>query len=208
MAFSYHNSPCFIETDLTIPDRPTKGPRKLVRQTNEWINYFGDFPAACAEISGKINGTHVLEVPVNSRVLLLHPTRKEVKDVQRDVRDKVELVYSQLELFADSGIIAWKKETGGAEVRYGDETVTLYFKLCEETSMFHVVMSGDPENFASFLYCLRMIFITPGLFVSFDFDLTQEDVDRASVVTRERFVVKPKEENPDWMTDENADWKP
>lgn len=206
--FSYHNSPSLIDMDLMIPDKPTTGPHKLKRQTNEWTSYFGDYPSACAEIiNGRFKGTHVLEVPVNSNALLLHPTRKEVKEVQCDVRDKVQHIYSQLELFAENGIITWKKETGGAEIRYRDETATLHFKLCEKTSMFHVAIDAS-ENFASFIYCLRMIFITPGFFVTFEFDLTQEDVDRASVVTHERCIVPLKEENPEWMTDENADWNP
>ncbi len=54
-----------------------------------------------------------------------------------------------------------------------------------------------------------MIFITPGLFVSFDFELNAEDIQRASTVTFELSLIQPeKEEEPAWLKDENADWTP
>jgi hypothetical protein len=201
---------------MDLPEVPVKGPRRLRRQTNEWLNYFGDYScgcvdsSACAEIVTKlydVNG-HILEVPVNSAVLHNYPTRKEVKEVQCNVRDKVVLIYTQLEIFAENGLITWKKETGGAEIRYRDEIISLRFKLCETTSMFHVIAVGSLDNFASFIYCLRMLFITPGFFVDFEFELTQEDVDRANAVTLEPSLANAKEEEPEWLNDTNADWKP
>lgn len=216
--FSSNNSPFIVEEmDLSIPDQvlPSR-PAPLRRGTNAWMNYFGQYPRACAEIIDgnirELNGSHVLEVPVNSNALRLYPTRSEIAAVQCDVRDKVEQIYSQIELFGDNGLIEWKRLTGGAEIRYQNEVIYLQFKICEETSMFHVIISkpagGPMDNLASFIYCLRMIFITPGLFVTFDFELTQEDVERASVVTFETSVAQPKEEEPAWMNDEIADWKP
>lgn len=218
MAFSNNNSPFIVEEmDLSIPDQvlPSR-PAPLKRGTNEWINYFGQYPRACAEIiTGNIrefNGSHVLEVHVNSNALRLYPTRPEIAAVQCDVRDKVESIYSQLEIFADNGLITLKKLTGGAEIRYQNEVVFLQFKICEETSMFHVIISkpagGPMDNLASLIYCLRMIFVSPGFFVTFDFELTQEDVERASVVTFETSVAQPKEDEPAWMNDANADWRP
>jgi hypothetical protein len=125
----------------------------------------------------------------------------------------------QLEMFADSGMITWKKVTGGANIQFQNETIFLQFKLCEDTSMFHVLVSKasrilwgkltypEMENISSFIYCLRMIFITPGLFTTFDFDLTYDDIQRASEITFELSLVLP-EAPPDWLNDDNADWAP
>lgn len=223
--FSDNNSPFIVEDiDLTtvVPSAPAR-PWPLVRQTNNWINYFGDYPSACAEIingniqesvgrTGKYITRHVLQLPVNSTSLALYPTRNQIAVVQRDVRDKVERIYDQLEMFAENGLFAWKKTTGGAELVFQGETVFLHFKLCEETSMFHALISKRPimsrglvypemQNLSSLIYCLRMIFVTPGIFVSFDFELTWEDLQQASGVTFELSVIPPSDEEPEWLND-------
>lgn len=231
--FSDHNAPYLANNaDLTVvpvPDLPAR-PRPLKRQTNEWINYFGDYPAACAEIingniqasvgrTGKYITRHVLQLPVNSSDLLIHPTNQEIAAVQRDVADKVILIYTQLEIFADNGFFTLRKKTGGAEIDFQGETIFIHFKLCQETSMFHTLISKrsrmireliypEMDNISSLIYCLRMIFVTPGIFVSFDFELTCEDIQTASVVTFELSIVPPEEEEPEWLNDTNADWPP
>ena len=229
--FTDYNAPYMANhADLllvAVPDEPPR-PRPLKRQTNDWINYFGDYPAACAEIiNGNIHSSvgrtgiyitrHVLQLPVDSNNLLLHPTNQEIAAVQRDVRDKVQLIYTQLEIFADNGFFTMKKTTGGAEIDFQGETVIFHFKLCQETSMFHTLVSKrsrmmrdlvypDMDNISTLMYCLRMIFVTPGIFISFDFDLTCEDIQVASVVTFELSIVPPPEEEPEWLNDTNADW--
>ena len=224
--FSDHNAPYIVGERLSAgpSEGPSEGPSKpwpLVRQTNEWINYFGEFGVACAEIntergfqtrigrSGNFITRHVLQVPINSNILLLSPTNIEVGAVQREVRDKVEWIYMQLEVFEDVGL-RWKKVNGGANLTYQGEDIFLRFILVEETSMFHVIISKrsrylmgeltypDMENVSSLIYCLRMIFVTPGLFNSFDFELNAEDIERASVVTFELGLAQPQEE-PEWL---------
>jgi hypothetical protein len=231
--FSQQNSSTIFEhidyvVETVIPDRPPK----LVRQTNEWINYFGQYPIACAEIvsetkfQDKIGRTgnyitrHILQSPVNSRVLSLSPTRCEVATVQRQVRDKANSIYAQLEIFADNGLITMTKVTGGAKLTYQGNEIFIKFYIVEETSMFHATISKsaiyfngvthpEMDDVSSLMYCLRMIFITPGLFVSFDFELNAEDIQRASSVTFELSLIQPeKEEEPAWLNDENADWTP
>ena len=229
--FSDNNAPYIADSadlSLDIPDEPPRI-RPLVRQTNDWINYFGDYPAACAEIiSGNIQAhvgrtgqyitRHVLQLPINSNNLLLYPTTREIAAVQRDVQNKIEVIYMQLEVFADNGLITFRKTTGGAEIVFQGETIILHFKLCQETSMLHALISKRPrmireliypemDNISSLIYCLRMIFVTPGIFVTFDFDLNCEDIQRASVVTFELSIVPPAEE-PEWLNDTNADWSP
>jgi hypothetical protein len=229
--FSDYNAPYMANhADLlavAVPDEPPR-PRPLKRQTNDWISFFGDYPAACAEIingnihssvgrTGKYITRHVLQLPVDSNNLLLHPTNQEIAAVQRDVRDKVQLIYTQLEIFADNGFFTMKKTTGGAEIDFQGETVIFHFRLCQETSMFHTLVSKrsrmmrdlvypDMDNISTLMYCLRMIFVTPGIFISFDFDLTCEDIQVASVVTFELSIVPPPEEEPEWLNDTNADW--
>lgn len=205
-----------------IDDEPPRI-RPLVRQTNEWTNYFGDYPAACAEImngdiqthvgrTGKYITRHVLQLPVNSNNLLLSPTNREIAVIQRDVQHKIEIIYMQLEIFADNGLFTLRKTTGGAELVFQGETVFIHFKLCQETSMLHALISKRPklireliypemDNISSLIYCLRMIFVTPGVFVSFDFDLNCEDIQQASVMTFELSIVPPTEE-PEWLNDD------
>jgi len=229
--FTDYNAPYMANhADLlmvTGPDEPPR-PRPLRRQTNDWISYFGDYPSACAEIingnihssigrTGKYTTRHVLQLPVDSNNLLLHPTNQEIAAIQRDVRDKVQLIYTQLEIFADNGFFTMRKTTGGAEIEFQGETVIFHFKLCQETSMFHTLVSKrsrmmrdlvypEMDNISTLIYCLRMIFVTPGIFISFDFDLTCEDIQAASVVTFELSIVPPPEEEPEWLNDTNADW--
>jgi len=221
--FSDHNAPFMLDAHLTAPpvsSAPSR-PWPLVRQTNDWINFFGDYPRACAEIingnvqesvgrTGKYVTRHVLQLPVNSNILQYHPANHEVAVVQRDVQEKVERIYDQLEMFAENGLFKWKKTTGGAEIEYQGETVILHFKLCEETSMFHALISKpsrlareliypNMDNLSTLIYCLRMIFVSPGIFVSFDFELTWEDLQQASAVTFELSVIPPPQEEPEWM---------
>jgi len=230
--FSRYTAPYLlreIDWSIEIPDGPPLA-RPLVRQTNEWQNYFGEFGAACAEIGtergfqsrigqgGNYITRHVLQVPVDSRELLLSPTNNDIGAVQRDVRDKVERIYSQLDMFADIGLITWRRENGGAELTYRDETIYLRFVLVEDTSMFHVIISKraryvmgtfvypEMDNLSSLIYCLRMIFITPGMFNTFEFDLTAEDIQRASAVTFELSLMPPPQEEPEWLNDENVAW--
>ena len=223
--FSENNSPYIadmIDQPITVSSEPAK-PWPLVRQTNNWINYFGDYPSACAEIingniqesvgrTGNYNTRHVLQLPVNSTSLDLYPTRHQIAVVQRDVRDKVEKIYDQLEMFAENGLFAWKKTTGGAEIEFQGETIFIHFKLCEETSMFHALISKrsrmvrelvypEMDNLSSLIYCLRMIFVTPGIFVSFDFELTWKDLQQASSVTFELSVILPSDDEPEWLND-------
>jgi hypothetical protein len=222
--FSDNNSPFIVENiDLSMvaSSEPAK-PWPLVRQTNDWINYFGDYPNACAEIidgniqasvgrTGKYITRHVLQVPVNADPLRIYPTNREVSIVQREVRDKVERIYEQLEIFAENGLFTWKKTTGGAEIVFQGETIIIHFKLCQETNMFHALISKCPrmvreliypemDNISSLIYCIRMIFVTPGLFVSFDFELSCEDIQQASVVTFELSIVPPRED-PEWFNE-------
>jgi hypothetical protein len=227
--FSRYNAPYIVDRldlDLPVPDLPAL-PRPLRRQTNEWINYFGEYSRACAEITteesfrsrigrnGNYITRHVLQMAVDSSNLLLHPRPEEVGVVQREVRDKVEWIYMQLEMFGDVGLV-WKRTTGGAELEHENDTVILRFLLVEETSMFHVIISKrsrylmgevvypDMENLSSLIYCLRMIFITPGFFAAFNFEINAEDIQRASSVTFELSLAQPEEE-PEWMSDE-GEW--
>ena len=227
--FSENNAP-FIVDDIDLPIRTPSAPARpwpLVRQTNNWINYFGDYPFACAEIingniqesvgrTGKYITRHVLQLLVDSTSLVIYPTRHQIAAVQRDVRDKVLRIYDQLEMFAENGLFTWKKTTGGAELEFQGETVIFHFKLCEETSMFHTLISKRPrmvrglvypemDNVSSLIYCLRMIFVTPGIFVSFDFKLSWEDLQQASSVTFELSVIPPPEEEPEWLNDSPFD---
>lgn len=227
--FSDNNSPCILDhVDLSVVAINPPRPSPLKRGTNDWINYFGAYPYACAEITRDIHAyvgrtgnritRHVLQIPIDSSNLRLYPTNREISAVQRDVRDKVEWIYMQLETFSDNGSITLKKTTGGAEIEYQGERIYVNFYICEETSMFHVLISKrsryittgliypDMDNVSSMMYCLRMIFITPGLFPSFNFDLNQDDIERASVVTFELSLVQP-EPDPEWMNDENSSWK-
>jgi len=222
--FSDNNAPFIVENidlSMVVPSAPSR-PWPLVRQTNNWVNYFGDYPTACAEIiNGNIQASvgrtgnyitrHVLQVPVNANPLLIYPTNREISIVQREVRDKVERIYDQLELFAENGLFTWKKTTGGAELEFQGETVIFHFKLCEETNMFHALISKrsrmirdliypEMDNVSSLIYCIRMIFVTPGLFVSFDFELSCEDIQQASVVTFELSIVQPQED-PEWLNE-------
>lgn len=227
-SFSQNNSPSIFEhVEYVDPGTPPR-PFKMVRQTNEWIHYFGQYSTACAEIiteskfQDKIGRTgdyitrHVLQSSVNSRVLSLSPTRCEVASVQRQVRDKANSIYAQLEIFAENGLITLTKVTGGANLTYRGNEIFIKFYIVEETSMFHVTISKsaiyfngvthpEMDDVSSLMYCLRMIFITPGLFVSFEFELNAEDIQRASVVTFEMIQLE-KEEEPAWLNDENADW--
>lgn len=231
--FSDHNAPFMLDADLTVtsvssaPSRPWP----LVRQTNDWINYFGDYPRACAEIingniqesvgrTGKYTTRHVLQLPVNSNNLRYYPTNHEVAIVQRDVQEKVERIYDQLEMFAENGLFTWKKTTGGAEIEYQGETVILHFKICQETSVFHALISKrarlarefiypNMDNLSTLIYCLRMIFVTPGIFVSFDFELSWKDLQQAGVVTFELSIIPPPQEEPEWMkSDESINLSP
>jgi hypothetical protein len=241
--FSDHNAPYMADISDCMEDDTPARRIPLQRQTNEWINYFGEYPGACAEIIGDIQpfigrtGTHsarhVLQLPVNSMDLKLYPTNREIATVQRNVRDNVEVVYTQLEIFADNGSMTFIRTTGGAEINYQGETIFVNFYISEESSMFHVVISKlafnvsgrpfskvselslgnlyypDMNNVSSLIYCLRMIFITPGLFTSFDFDLDEDDIERASSVTLELSLVLPKEslpEEPEWLNDAGASW--
>jgi hypothetical protein len=228
--FSDNTAPFIVDcadlmTTDTIDDEPPRI-RPLVRQTNEWTGYFGDYPAACAEImngniqdhvgrTGKYITRHVLQLPINSNSLLLSPTNREIGAIQRDVQSKIEIIYMQLEVFADNGLITLRKTKGGAEIVFQGETVFIHFKLCQETSMLHTLISKRPklireliypemDNISSLIYCLRMIFVTPGIFVSFDFELNYEDIEQASVMTFELSIVPPTEE-PEWLHDDLPD---
>jgi hypothetical protein len=207
-SFSQNNSPTIFEhVEYVDPGTPTTPP-KIVRQTHDWIHYFGQYSRACAEIISETNfqdkigrtgdyiTRHVLQSSVNSRVLSLSPTRCEVASVQCQVRDKVNSVYAQLEIFAENGLINLTKVTGGANLTYQGNEIFIKFYIVEETSMFHVTISKraiyyngvthpEMDDVSSLMYCLRMIFITPGLFVSFEFELNAEDIQRASAVTFE-----------------------
>lgn len=225
--FSDNNAPFIVEDmdrPFVVSPLPAR-PRPLIRHTNDWINYFGDYPKACAEIidrniqelvgrTGKYITRHVLQLPVDSNALRIHPTNTQIAAVQLNIRDKVERIYLQLEMFAENGLFTWKKTTGGAEIEFQGETVIFHFILCEETSMFHTLVSKRPKmireliypemnNISSLIYCLRMIFVTPGLFVSFDFDINWEDIQQASVVTFEVSIAPPQEE-PEWVDDAAA----
>uniref|UniRef100_A0A6C0HTD0 Uncharacterized protein n=1 Tax=viral metagenome TaxID=1070528 RepID=A0A6C0HTD0_9ZZZZ len=227
--FSRHNAPFIMGRTEDLPASVSEFPPRIRRSTHEWSNYFGQYPSACAEIIGEENfrsrigrtgeytTRHVLQMAVNSRDLHLSPTPDEVGVVQREVRDMVRRIYTQLELFGDIGLV-WKKTTGGAELMYENDVVTLRFLLVEETSMFQVIIRKqtrylmgtvvypDMENLSSLIYCLRMIFITPGFFAGFNFEINAEDIQRASSVTFELSLVPPKElEELESMSDD-GEW--
>ena len=232
--FSDVNAPYLLrDVDwMSVAEEPLEPPlaRPLVRQTNEWQNYFGEFGVACAELGmdsgfqsrigqgGNYITRHVLQVPIDSRDLLLSPSNNQIGRIQRDVRDKVERIYMQLEMFADAGLFVWRRENGGAELTYRDEKIFLRFVLVQDTSMFHVIISKrsryvmgvftypEMDSLSSLIYCLRMIFITPGMFNTFEFELNAEDIQRASEVTFELSLLPPQEEEPEWINDENVAW--
>ena len=103
--FSDNNSPVIVfDTDLlhTEPENSEPArPQKLKRQTNEWMNYFGDYPSACAfisteeEVRSDIGKTalfvtrHVLNVKIDSDALKQKASNTQVAMVQHDVRDKI-----------------------------------------------------------------------------------------------------------------------
>lgn len=171
---------------------------ELVRQTNEWIKYVGDFPFACAEITSEKNirrdvgrGTrHVLQIPIEHRGM------RHV-EVQRDVRDKIERVHTQLKMFADIGLFQMVLKTGGVEL----DDALVQFKICD--GMLHVligkqskIVMGElvyPEmgSLSPLIHCLRMIFVVPEFFANLEFELTAEDIARASVMTFELTLMPP-----------------
>ena len=225
--FSDNNAP-FIVYDidlLQVPSTEPPRPQKLKRQTNDWLDYFGSYPNACASITteadirstigktGCFTTRHVLNVKINSDDLLQKASNTQVSVVQRDVRDKVNFLYLQLDTFADAGIISVKRVPGGAEIKYQGEDIFLSFKVCDDSGNFHVLISKksrwmgeltypDMENVTSLIYCLRLIFITPGLFTTFDFEVEYKEWQKTSGITLELSLEQPPDEP--FHPDENA----
>lgn len=210
--FSDNNTPFMVRDleDETCSDPPRPQPMK--RGTNEWLYYFGLYPEACAAISSEAeirstigkNGCsitrHVLFDKLDSD-LLMHPTSKiQVAVVQQELIDKIELIYSQLQAFASTGVITCKKYSGGAQLEYQGELITLSFKVCDDSGMFHVLISKpsrwmsheitypEMENVTPLIYCLRMIFITPGIYPSFDFEIEDAEWKKTQSITMEQLV--------------------
>lgn len=185
---------------------------------NSCESYFGNYPTVCAKIVTGIEIRRMLgrkKCSVTRHVLFssVKPSSSQIDNFQETVCDKIEWIYMQLEIFGDIGV-KWKKTPGGAELNYKDETVFLSFYVCDDAGMFHVLLSKKskmvrgiltfPEmgNVSSLIYCLRMIFITPGFFTTFDFELTHEDVAQTSHVTFELSLEVPEPEeinNQEWF---------
>lgn len=159
--FSENNTPYYeplgqeyqdIEDDEQyIPRRPYK----LVRQTNDWLFYFGNYPDECAFISlesqiaaligktGVAITRHVLQIPVENAEMMIQPNplRSQIQAVKNDVCGKIGRIKDQIQIFADSGILTWTSEAGKIKLDYQHAYINVNFFVCDETGLFHVLIS-------------------------------------------------------------------
>lgn len=150
--FSENNTPYF-EThaeSLEDPDAMPQRPSRLVRQTNDWILYFGDYPNECAYISSErqiaslIGETgisvarHVLQLPVNAE---MPPLRSRIQMTKNDVCGKIKRIKDQIQIFTDSGILTWTSEPGKIKLDYQQSYINVEFFVCDDTGLFHVLIS-------------------------------------------------------------------
>lgn len=196
-----------FDSEPTTPQSPPQ----LTRQTNEWIKYVGNYPSNCAKDVTRIHLRDLIgRTPIyTTRHILQSPVSFS------RVCDKVNSIYIQLEIFAENGLITLTKVVGGANLIYKQNEISIRFYFVEETNMFHAIIRKrtiytkigatypDMHDVSSLIYCLRMIFITPGIFTTFDFELNSEDIQRASPVTNELSLIRPEKNS---CSDEAADW--
>jgi len=200
--FSKNNTPFYhihpwkrIEDIPYIPDDIPKFAPMLKRQSNEWMSYFGKFPESCAYIgvvdsfvgkNGTQIGRHVCGVPVNSDMLTLYPSNEDIFNAQKDISEKIEMVTTQLQVFAEADLLSFKTTAGKITITMG-ETIHLTFIVCDDTGMFHVTISKDtafvcslvyPEmhNLNKLIYVLRSLFNhnTSPLVSNFDFEIDED----------------------------------
>jgi hypothetical protein len=232
--FSYVNTPSFnVAPDFG--DHPMfhsafdqYNPPTYVRQTNEWVHYFGDFPRFCAKITQEeciqgridIGYRHVVRVPVNTTT-----SPQMVHLPQRDIMDKVARIIQQLEKLK----LTWRKDASQFVIEL-DENVNMELFVCDDSGMFHVLMCRDivsgPDGRlirpgANTVMINQLIFCIRAIFLDWEPEeelpiLTETLWDAVARMTIEpdfdQVDFEPVLEDsyppftPPWMNDTNADW--
>ena len=238
--FTDNNSPSYGYYGQTL--EPTLEPIRdplvrptLVRQSNHWMNFFGNYPTACAEIkndseiSSLIGETwtgtrrHVYIGSVNSSDLMLYPTQKEVFQVKKNVCEKIEMIKRQLDVLVEENILTYESRAGEITITMG-ETIFLNFAVCDDTGIFHVligkpaiVIRGQPPN--DMFNLNKLIFVIRSIFdrnesplcSNLDFEIDEDDwhdLQRVTIEPTEKFFPRKTLSliNPDLIEEFDLEW--
>jgi hypothetical protein len=224
--FSDNNAPVYM--GLANSDLPVS-PVQLTRQTNEWIFYFGDYPRHCAYIdatekqlqdtigkSGVSITRHILHAPIaNSDKLLNSPTREELQEAKNDVRNKIQRIEEQLQVFVDAGLFDMILTSGRIKLIYQDQYVNIDFVVCDDSGLFHVLINKpssydgnliypDMRDLNKLIYVLRTITMdhTLSYYTDLSFEFPEDLWHSLRSMTLEptsQYLSSPREEEPEPM---------
>ena len=150
--FSNNNTPFYEPRDLETDSQwDVTSPHKLVRQTNEWIFYFGKYPEECAfitsekEVINLIGETgialtrHVLKIPVENAL------QGSIQAAKQYVCEKIKRIKKQITIFADKNELTWTSTSGRIKLDYKNSYINLDFFVCDDTGDFHMLI-GKPSR--------------------------------------------------------------
>lgn len=219
--FTDNNSPSYgyygQALDPTLEPTQASLRPTLVRGSNHWMNFFGRYPMACAEIKNDSEMTsligetwtgtrrHVYIGSVNSTDLMLFPTQEEVFGVKKNVCEKIEMIKRQLDVLVEENILTYESRAGEITITMS-ETIFLNFVVCDDTGIFHVligkpanVIRGQPPpdmfNLNKLIFVIRSIFDRneSPLCSNLDFDIDEDDwheLQRVTIEPTEKFFPK------------------
>lgn len=182
--FSEH--PVFIRQEEEDLENPPFAP--LQRQTNEWIFYSGVYPSHCAKISSEDQISRKISAG-DRHVVGIKIEHDQERLTKRDIMRKMGDLVSQLEKFSGEGL-TWRKSPGRVMVQLDDEFIIFKAYVCSETSMFHIIATGNAmtsEKTNKLLYSIRIMYQDNDVLPSFEsIELTREKWESTYQVTREQ----------------------
>ena len=220
--FSKNNTP-FDRALVDIGDRDIAsppGPTRLVRQTNEWMAHFGNYPELSAEITNeraifeRLRGNGVVESRHIFSELISSPESRKRKTVV----DYISRIIDQIHCLYNSGELTYSRLPSKTHIVFTtQEEIVIDHYVCDDSGAFRVLVSKptrycngklETPNFhstevISLIIVLRDILSHPDNFLhttiySSPYGFTTP----ADVVS---FYVTPKFELPEWFHDNEAE---